>query len=1726
MRHWSLTQVVGNTSTEADAFRTQDESTVEDVVGDVVEEPKDVPIVGSLSAVVESEFTLQDFDVSGRIKSLNLRRYLAYNLTPVAGVAAHISRNGQPIGQHSSSCVLSPLPLSGKISIPVTVMGCFLVSHSGGRYLFNQQNGAEISLHLDVISQLMEAWNKELMLCILDSYVEMVLELQKLRRDPLSSSLEFNGNAPLSPILHAYGDRIYSLWPRSKEKSSSYPNKSDARNNNFCSSEIIQADWQCLIEQVIRPFYKRLVDLPVWQLYCGDLVKANEGMFLSQLGNITGDGLPPASVCSFIKEHYPVFSVPSELVSEIEAVGVKVRQIKPKMVRDLLRSSRPIILRSIETYADVLDYSLSDIQQVLSSETYRADLSEEHNNMESIGNIHPSNHVSFMNAASSSTNPGIRRTHVGSQNSHGNDALEIMTSFGRALYDFGRGVVEDISRTGIQTSATLGDGAYSNGPLQSLARDLKGLPFPTATKNLARLGAAELWIGTEEQQLLMYPLANNFIHPVCLERPAVSMLLLKDVIHNILKLEPFSPYLLSKHLKSIFSEHWVNHVLESSKTPWISWEKKTESQYGPPPEWIKLFWRTYNSMSGDLSLVSDWPLIPAFLSRPVLCRVREYNLIFVPPVIEAAHVGATLSMNSEQNEIPISAGNSSIMSNLMKSYVASYEIIKSRYPWLFLLLNQCNIPVYDMVFLDNGAPHICFPARDQSLGHVIVCKLLAAKHAGYFSEPEPFSQEDRDRLFNLFVSDFKSSGGSSYQREEIDMLRALPIYKTTLGSYTLLHSDDQCIIPPNAFFHPNNVQCLSGSMDGNLFYRALGVTELRDHEILVRFALPGFEEKSLEEQENILKYIYMNWQDIQLDPSAVNTLKETNFVRNANELCTQLFKPRDLLDPCDPLLTSVFSEERNKFPGERFTANGWLRILKKSGIRSSSEADMIVECARKVELLGSEAMKHIEKPDDTEAFLCSSKGISSELWSLAESVVETIFANFAVLYDNSFCGLLSKIAFVPAEKGFPSIGGKKGGKRVLTSYSDAILLKDWPLSWTCSPILVKESTIPPEFSWGAFHIRSPPAFSTVLKHLQVVGKNHGEDILAHWPASLGMITVEDACCEILKYLDRIWGSLSSSDVIELQKVAFIPVANGTRLVTVDSLFVHLTVSLSPFAFELPSLYLPFVKILKDMGIHELLSISYAKDLLLNIQKSCGYQHLNPNELRAVMEILHFICDGNSQATLDGSEGLPDVVVPDDGCRLVMAKSCVYVDAHGSKFLSSISTSTLRFVHPQLPEKMCLVLGVKKLSDVVVEELEGHEQLHFQNEIDFISLGSVKEKLISKSFQEAVWVIVCSLADHIPCLEGLTWEHLQKSLKIIYEKLEFVRCIHTRFLLLPRLLDITRIDRGSMIPEWQGTVSHRTTHFVDKTRTHILAAEPPTYMSIYDIMAILVSQVVGSAVTLPIAPLFSSPPGSEKAIIRMLKIGSEWKIAERESRSSILIGKELLPQDAHQVQFHPLRPFYAGEIVAWKGKDGEKLKYGRIPADVRPSAGQTLYRLNMEAAPGETLSLLSSQVFSFRSVSATDGNMSSHTHQTKMEKMHEQVQNDLVPHITSSQVAMDLQYGRVSAAEVVQAVHDMLLASGISLDAEKQTLMQTTLTLQEQLRESQVALLVEQEKADSSAKEADAAKAAWSCRICLAAEVEVAIIPCGHVLCLRCSSAVSRCPFCRLQVSRTMKIFRP
>jgi sacsin len=166
------------------------------------------------------------------------------------------------------------------------------------------------------------------------------------------------------------------------------------------------------------------------------------------------------------------------------------------------------------------------------------------------------------------------------------------------------------------------------------------------------------------------------------------------------------------------------------------------------------------------------------------------------------------------------------------------------------------------------------------------------------------------------------------------------------------------------------------------------------------------------------------------------------------------------------------------------------------------------------------------------------------------------------------------------------------------------------------------------------------------------------------------------------------------------------VSNGTRLAAAGSLYARLGMDLAPFVFELPSTYLAHVDILTSLGMKDSPTYESMQALLFQLQKSCGYQRLNPNELRAVLRILHFICDKTNRANSSVNHVIPDpakdAVVPDNSGRLLQATACVYADSAGASLVGKIDSSRVRFVHPHVPEQLCAELGVRKLSEVIVE----------------------------------------------------------------------------------------------------------------------------------------------------------------------------------------------------------------------------------------------------------------------------------------------------------------------------------------------------------------------------------------------------------------------------------------
>jgi len=95
------------------------------------------------------------------------------------------------------------------------IIVCFLICHNAGRYLFeNEAFVTAFKNKHDTHNQIIASWNKELMAFVHHSYVELMVEFQRLRKDPLTSHVDLSVAQVVSGILQISNDKVYSFWPQ------------------------------------------------------------------------------------------------------------------------------------------------------------------------------------------------------------------------------------------------------------------------------------------------------------------------------------------------------------------------------------------------------------------------------------------------------------------------------------------------------------------------------------------------------------------------------------------------------------------------------------------------------------------------------------------------------------------------------------------------------------------------------------------------------------------------------------------------------------------------------------------------------------------------------------------------------------------------------------------------------------------------------------------------------------------------------------------------------------------------------------------------------------------------------------------------------------------------------------------------------------------------------------------------------------------------------------------------------------------------------------------------------------------------------------------------------------------------------------------------------------------------------------------------------------------------
>ena len=236
--------------------------------------------------------------------------------------------------------------------------------------------------------------------------------------------------------------------------------------------------------------------------------------------------------------------------------------------------------------------------------------------------------------------------------------------------------------------------------------------------------------------------------------------------------------------------------------------------------------------------------------------------------------------------------------------------------------------------------------------------------------------------------------------------------------------------------------------------------------------------------------------------------------------------------------------------------------------------------------------------------------------SLAEELTTILRVNFNEIFKAETFNILSKIAFLPCK--IPSMRSNIVREDNVIPISlcrpmDALLEKDYVLSWTVAPVVTVKM---PEMGLQHLCITSPPPIDVVIAHCLNLSKVRGG--LDGWMYRDDPVEVFD---KIISFLNVQFRSdkVTKPHITTLSNTPFIPI--GSSLLKPSRLFMSMDGGdLSPFMFTVPRQFQSYEKLFKVLGTKEKPSISDYHQFLLELAAECGSNKpLNINELNAVCD---------------------------------------------------------------------------------------------------------------------------------------------------------------------------------------------------------------------------------------------------------------------------------------------------------------------------------------------------------------------------------------------------------------------------------------------------------------------------------------------------------------------------
>lgn len=931
---------------------------------------------------------------------------------------------------------------------------------------------------------------------------------------------------------------------------------------------------------------------------------------------------------------------------------------------------------------------------------------------------------------------------------------------------------------------------------------------------------------------------------------------------------------------------------------------------------------------------------------------------------------------------------------------------------LHRLMKSINMTLLDLSFFPRQEWPLpnSFARSPHTVIHALSRMLENMPHLYGQLDWKQLGNDDYNALLHILQQACQKEGYSAVERSQI---RNLPIFETIDGQRVSLSMRENKMILERDF---EELSALGHLPNASNFLRAtneellldLGVKQVTKVDLLCNHLLPDFNFMEKQQKWRLLCFVLKSWDNLRALDSQnqlldafkslaflpVNTFLPITKTSEADEKYSTFFEfaempiefshyevfasPKSLLCPSSESLIFLFGDIPSKFPAAPFCTSSWLAILKTLDIQQTVDRNLFKECAQHIEsravsetLTRSQSNRNVATNRNSSALteVLQKVGLvqsresfipcSALLREKGEYLVKLLLNQMEIFHSTEFYDSIKDIRFVPAHLPLYPNGASRFQEDLqdvslsmpdtdvgLESFNNCCLSHHRDLCFTVRSCLPPELD-PPNVMHRGLNIVSVLPQNVVIEHFfNVVGD---ESVLENWCYSSSAQLVFSG---IFGYFQDKWAQLPDLVKKQLCRIPCIPIGNS--FIKARRVFIRLDQDLSPYLFEVPRHFGPYDTLFRNIGVKSEPEIQDFREFLEELKAECGTMSMNPNELSAVLKVIMLLGKADQEVSRETTRNLIQYV-PDEAAVLVPVAQCFFNDAPW--IAQRLNSHIVRLINYRVSLALCKKIGVRKISEVVRENLDSDFAMEHCSELDSLA-RQINDAMTSRQLLDSLVQILAhqaaelgSTSDALKGLSSLSEEDREIPpliQSIAQYRVQFVRSIRSHFFIGSR--DVTVQPEGSMF-------------FVD-AKNKIIYLAPANGMRSEQLLALAVNQILGNELRdlMPLEALLACTPGNMSQTLGFFSIRS---VGEETKRRGVP-GEILVDTDMALVELRPLRTFLKGEIVAYErqgvlryavvlGEDQEESKSNR----------QIIKQVRLQTSPTQVDVLLSTQIYTFR-----------------------------------------------------------------------------------------------------------------------------------------------------------------